>query len=83
MEATKPLAKTMSNNGYVKWKDFISAFLVTIVIIISLWSFNVSGGEFGQYEKRVDDKFLSFQKRFDSLETVLKDIRTEIRDLPK
>lgn len=60
----------------MKWKDFITAFIGMMVIIISLWSFNVSNGEFSQFEKRIDD-------RFNSLIIVLQEIKTELRDLRK
>lgn len=80
METAKPVEKIMTNNtqknGYMKWKDFITAFIGMMVIIISLWSFNVSNGEFSQFEKRIDD-------RFNSLIIVLQEIKTELRDLRK
>lgn len=63
-------------NGYVRWRDFITAFLALMVIIISLWSFNVSNGEFAQFTNGVDN-------RFNSLIIVLQEIKTEIRDLRK
>lgn len=70
-------------NGYVRWRDFITAFLALMVIIISLWSFNVSNGEFTQFATGVDNRFGSFEKRFDSLDIILQEIKTEIRDLRK
>jgi len=80
VETVKTGEKIMTNstqkNGYMKWKDFMGAFLGMMVIIISLWSFNVSSGEFSQFEKRIDD-------RFNSLIIVLQEIKSELRDLRK
>jgi len=85
METAKPVEEIMTTstqkNGYMKLKDFVTALLAIMVIIISLWAFSVSDGEFTQFEKRIDDRFNSFEKRFDLLEIVLREIKTEVRDL--
>lgn len=53
-------------NGYVGWQNFQAALLGMMVIIITLWAFSVSDGEFTQYAKGVDDRFDSIEKRFES-----------------
>ena len=47
---------TSKNNdsGNVKWPHFITSIIGIIIIIIA---YGVSKAEFGQFEKRMDDKF--------------------------
>lgn len=47
-----------NNDGSnVKWPHFITTIMGVLGLVILLYSFNVSSAEFGQFEKRIDDKF--------------------------
>jgi len=69
-------------NGNVKWRDFGRALLTLLLTLIALI--------FAQFANGIDNRFNSIEKRttaiekrFDSIDIIVHEIKTEIRDLRK
>ena len=86
----------VKNNGSVKWWHLIS-ILIPLVFVPAGYTYTVSNDsvnrhEFNQFEKRMEDKFISIEKhldirfgqidnKFDNLEIMLRDIKMDLREI--
>lgn len=81
----KTIMSEVRSNGAVKWLHLISILLPMFVAALG-YTYTVSNAsvnrhEFNQFEKRMEDKFMSIEKRFDSLEIILRDIKIDLREI--
>jgi len=85
----KTVMSEIKNNGVVKWLPLIS-ILIPMVVATLGYTYTVSNAsinryEFNQFEKRMEDKFITMEKlidnKFDSLEIILRDIKLDLREI--
>lgn len=81
----KNVMSEVRNNGSVKWWHLITVlipmFFATLGYTYSVSNDSVNRHEFNQFEKRMEDKFMSMEKRFDNLEIILRDIKLDLREI--
>ena len=73
------------NNGSVKWWQLITVLIPMLLAPLG-YTYTVSTDsvnryEFNQFEKRMEDKFTSMEKRFDYLEIMLREIKLDLREI--
>jgi CHASE1-domain containing sensor protein len=87
VEKTKgnSIMSDVKNNGFVKWLPLISVliplFCATLAYTYTVSNDSVNRHEFNQFEKRMEDKFNTIEKRFDNLEIILREIKLDLREI--
>ena len=79
----------IKSNGFVKWLPLIYVitplFFATLGYTYTVSNDSVNRHEFNQFEKRMEDKFITMGKlidnKFDSLENILRDMKLDLREI--
>ena len=79
----------VKSNGSVKWWQLISVlipmFFAPLGYTYTVSNDSVNRHEFNQFEKRMEDKFITMEKlidnKFNSMEIILRDIKLDLREI--